>query len=109
SASKMAHLIKGIGDGLLSIVKLKQRGLFLWYTFLIWLSYGFLVQLGFWSLPNTQHLGVLEAVVVLVFGSFGMIATQGGIGAYTYLCAEILVFYGLDYANGTAFGWLSWT
>ena len=66
------------------------------------------VQIGFWSLPSTEHLGLSVALSVLVFGSIGMIATQGGIGAYTYLIAQILVFYDISKPDGTAFGWVSW-
>jgi hypothetical protein len=70
--------------------------------------YLLLVVLGFLALPATDHLGILAALVVLVFGSLGMITTQGGIGAYTYLVAKILLFYDISEAEGQAFGWVSW-
>ena len=67
------------------------------------------VLLGFWSLPATDHLGMLVGLVVLVFGSVGMIATPGGIGAYPALVALILVRYGLSTGDGQALGWVAWS
>ena len=99
----------GLGDGVASIFKLKRRGMFLLYTTLIWGCYWFLVLMGFWSMSQLEHLPGLGALVVLIFGSIGMITTQGGIGAYPYLVGKILVFYGIPEVYGLAFGWVSWT
>lgn len=107
--TKVGQFIKGLGDGIKSIFKLKKRGMFLLYTVLIWGCYWFLLMLGFWSMSQLEHLSGLCALVVLVFGSIGMIATQGGIGAYPALVGQILLFYGIEEAHGLAFGWVSWT
>lgn len=107
--SKIGRFIKGLTDGVKSIINLRTRGLFLLYTLLIWLSYWFLIVLGFWSMAELEHLSGLCALVVLIFGSVGMITTQGGIGAYPYLVGKILLFYGVAEAYGLAFGWLSWS
>lgn len=106
--SKIGRFIKGLGDGVKSILNLKERGLFLLYTLLIWGMYWFLVLLGFWSMAELDHLSGACALVVLVFGSVGMITTQGGIGAYPYLVGKILLFYSISEAHGLAFGWVSW-
>jgi hypothetical protein len=50
----------------------------------------------------------MAALVVLIFGSIGMIVTPGGLGAYPALIGEILVFYALSAPDGKAFGWVSW-
>lgn len=107
--TKVGQFIYGLGDGVKSIFKLKKRGMFLLYTALIWGSYWFLVWMGFWSMSQLEHLPGLCALVVLIFGSIGMITTQGGIGAYPYLVGKILVFYGIAEVHGLAFGWVSWT
>jgi hypothetical protein len=107
--SKIGRFIKGMTDGVTSIWRLKQRWQFIGLTILMWGMYYFQVLLGFWSLPATDHLGVLAGLVVLVFGSIGMIATPGGLGAYPALVALILVYYGLPDADGKALGWVSWT
>lgn len=106
--NKVGNFIKGMGDGVRSIFALKKKGLFFMYTVLIWGMYLLMLQLGFWSMPFTQHLNGMTALVVLVFGSVGMIVTQGGIGAYPVLVGKILTRYGLDEPSGLAFGWVSW-
>lgn len=107
--SKIAKFIKGMGEGVRSILKVKERGLFLLYTLLIWGAYWFQVVLGFWAMPATENLTLLTGFIVLIFGSVGIIVTPGGLGAYPALIGEILVFYGLDKPIGTGFGWVSWS
>ncbi len=106
--SRIGKFIKGLADGVNSIWLLKDRWQFISYTILIWGMYYLQVMMGFWSLPATDHLGVLVGLVVLVFGSVGMIATPGGIGAYPALVALILARYGLSAGDGQALGWVSW-
>jgi hypothetical protein len=107
--SKIGKFIKGLAQGVLSILQLKKRGLFILYTILIWGMYWFQVVLGFWSLPPTEHLGLSIGLVVLIAGSIGMIATQGGIGAYPLAVAQALSVYGVDSkTHGLAYGWVSW-
>lgn len=106
--SKIGRLIKGLADGVNSIWKLKDRGQFVGYTVLIWGMYYLQVMMAFWCLPATEHLGWLCALVVLVFGSVGMIATPGGIGAYPLLVAGILQKYGISPGDGQALGWVAW-
>lgn len=107
--TKVGKFIKGLADGVMSIFKLKKSGMFLLYTLLIWGAYWFLIVLGFWSMPITEHLGLSVALVVLVAGSIGMIGTQGGIGLYPLAVGKTLLVYGVAEANGIAFGWVSWS
>lgn len=107
--SKVGKFIKGMADGVKSIFILKERGKFFMLTILIWVMYWSQVYMGFLALPPTQHLSGLVALVLLVFGSLGMIATPGGIGAYPLLLSEILLIYDISRPNGNAFGWMSWS
>lgn len=107
--SKIGRLINGLMDGVKSIWLLKDRGQFIGYTVLIWGMYYLQVMMGFWCLPATEHLGWLAGLVVLVFGSVGMIATPGGLGAYPALLALILGYYGISDGDGKALGWVAWS
>ena len=78
------------------------------YTVLIWLMYTLQVYIGLKSLPDTHHLSILAAMVVLVYGSVGMIITPGGIGLYTLLVAQILAVYQIPDVPAQAFGWIAW-
>ena len=107
--TKVGAAIKGIGDGVKSIMHMKRRWLFLFYTSGIWASYLFMILLGFWAMPATDSLGPLAALTILAFGSISVIITPGGIGAYPPIVAAILVLYGINLPEGNAFGWVAWS
>ncbi len=106
--TKLGRLMKELAHGVLSIFHMKKRWEFIGYTTLIWLMYLAQIYLGFMSLPDTAHLTPLAALVVLVYGSVGMIITPGGIGAYTWMVAQILTVYAIDDGPAQAFGWIAW-
>lgn len=54
-------------------------------------------------------LGWVPSITILTFGSFAMIATQGGIGAYQLAVQKTLTLYGVSEVAGLAFGWLIWS
>jgi uncharacterized protein (TIRG00374 family) len=106
--SKVGHIIKGLGEGLKAILLVKKKGMFLLYTILIWTGYTGAVVVGFYALPETEHIVPLAGLAVISFGSIGMIATPGGIGAYPVIVAQVLILYGLSEGIGLAYGWVSW-
>lgn len=106
--TKVGHFITELLKGILSIVHMKKRWQFLGYTALIWLMYLLQLYVGFSCLPDTAHLSIGTALVVLVYGSLGMIVTPGGIGLYTLLVAQMLVAYGVAEVPAQAFGWIAW-
>ena len=105
---KFALILKEMSHGIFSIIHMKKRMKFLGYTFLIWGLYLLQLYLGFLSMPATHHLSPLAALVVLVYGSVGLIITPGGIGMYTLMVAQILNAYALDDVPAQAFGWVAW-
>lgn len=109
AGGRIAQFLLGILTGIGALFRMKTRGPFLLYSVLIWAMYLSQVYLGFLALPPTDHLNVLAALVVLIFGSLGMILTPGGLGAYPALIAEILIYYGISGPDGKAFGWVSWS
>lgn len=106
--TKVGRFVKELARGVFSIIHMKKRGPFLFYTVLIWGSYLMQLWVGFQCLPETTHLSVAAALVVLVYGSLGVIATPGGIGAYTALVTQMLVAYKIAEVPAQAFGWISW-
>ncbi len=105
---KIRNVIKGIWSGLNSVRFIKRRRVFLLHTILIWTLYFLSSRVGFYAMEEVSHLGTREAFSILSFGSIGMIATQGGIGAYQFIVQEILMLYGLSQITGFTFGWILW-
>ena len=106
--TKFGRFMKEMNHGILSILHMKKRWQFMGYTVLIWLMYVMQIYIGLKSLHATHHLGPLAALVVLVYGSVGMIITPGGIGLYPFLVAQILGVYLISDVPAQAFGWIAW-
>lgn len=106
--SKVGKIIQGIGNGLKSIGHIKNKARFLLLTLCIWGMYAMLIIIGFWAMPEMDGISLLASLAILTFGSVGMIATPGGIGAYPVIIAEVLILYGVSSGIGFAYGWVSW-
>lgn len=100
--------IRGIGQGLGSIRRIHQMKAFILHTIIIWAGYIGSIWLGFRAFPEVAHLGMDASVAILVFGSVGMMATQGGIGAYQFAVQKTLLLNGIGAVSGLAFGWVLW-
>lgn len=105
---KINTILKGIWLGVISVRDVKQKGWFFFHTGFIWVCYLLSIRIGFYAMEQTSLYGIKESLSVLSMGSVGMIATQGGIGAYPLLVQETLMLYGLTENLGKAFGWLLW-
>lgn len=107
---KFGGIIKGLGNGIGSIRNMKSPGAFIGLSLLIWLSYFYSLYACFFALKGTSHLGQSECLTLLLFGTFGVIFSPGGLGAYPYIISTILITtYGLDKVPAIALPWLVWT
>lgn len=106
---RIAHTVIGLWHGIMSIRKLNNVPLFIAHSIFIWLMYFLMVYVCFFATEATQHLGAGAGIAVLVFGSLGFIATQGGIGAYQLAVTGVLTLYAIPRDLGYAFSWLAWS
>ena len=95
----------GIKEGFGSIIRLKNRGWFIFHTLFIWSMYLLEIFIGFSALSATAHLGFTEACSVLSLATLGMIVSPGGIGAFPLAVQEVLLIYHVD---NVSFGWIIW-
>jgi len=101
-------ILNGIWEGLSSVRKLKQKGLFIFYSVAIWSLYIGGTWVGLHATHGTAQLGLKEAIAALAFASIGMIVTPGGIGAYAYFLAKVLEKNNIPFEIGFANGTLQW-
>lgn len=108
---KTRDFVKNMIEGLTSILTMKSKWLFLWHTLFIWLTYLFMTYSIFFSIPETAHLTLVDALFVLVVGGLAIAApVQGaGIGAYHWIVAMSLSIYGISYEKGLVFATISHT
>lgn len=101
--------ISGLKEGILSIVKMKNKGWFIFHTLFIWVSYVLMFYITIFTLNETQDLSMGAVLSSFIVGSIAIAVTSSGFGAYPVLMAKILLFYGVAATAGTAFGWIVWT
>lgn len=108
--AKIRKLMSGIADGLRSVTKIKNKGLFIFHTLFIWSMYFGMSYVCFFALPETTGLGASAALFIMVLGGIGMTApVQGGIGAYHLLVSKGLLLYGLTETDGIVYATMSHT
>jgi glycosyltransferase 2 family protein len=95
----------GFKDGLLSVFKLERKGLFIFYSILIWALYFLMSYTVILAFPQTAHLGVQAVLSLFAIGSIAMaVPLPGGTGSYHVLVPQGLVFlYGIAQSDAIAF------
>lgn len=106
---KFGKVIKGFGEGIVSVKSMKHKGRFILLSLLIWSTYFYSLYIAFYAFEETSHLGQAECLTLLLFGTFGVIFTPGGLGVYHALITQLLVGYGIGAITAFAFPWLTWT
>jgi hypothetical protein len=95
----------GFREGFLSVFKLKNKGLFIFYSALIWFLYFVMSYTVILAFPETKHLGLTAVLSLFAIGSIAMAAPlPGGTGSYHVLVPQGLVFlYHIAMADAVAF------
>jgi hypothetical protein len=102
---RLKKLITGFTEGLLSIVKLKGKGLFIFYSLAIWGLYFLMSFCVLKAFPETNQLGFSAVVSLFAIGSMAMaVPLPGGTGSYHTLVPLVLVMlYNLPKADAVTF------
>lgn len=98
----IVKFVEGLKEGLTSIGKLKEKKLFIAYTFLIWLGYYLMTYFWFFVFEQTSVLGWGACLSIVSIGSIGRsVPIQGGgMGAYHFLVTNVVVLYGVSQEFG---------
>ena len=107
-AQKISGLLLSFLEGIRTVAKVKNPLLFIFYSLFIWAMYLLSVYVCFFAFTETQTLGITDCLAISCFGSLGVIATPGGIGAYQWIVLQIMLLWGFSTATGVAFGWTVW-
>jgi len=95
----------GFKDGMLSVFKLKNPGLFIFYSIAIWFLYFAMSYTVIKAFPATSQLGFHAVMSLFAIGSIAMAAPlPGGTGSYHVLVPQGLVFlYSIPQSDAVAF------
>ena len=93
---KINSLWKNFRDGMLTIIHLRQRTLFIIHTLFINFVYFYAIYLGFKAFGFTEHLTLNVALTVFITGTFGVVVpSPGGMGTWHFAVIETLALFGI--------------
>lgn len=105
---KIRGVLLSFVDGMRSVRKVKSPLSFIFHSIFIWTMYLMSVYLCVYSFEETKTLSIIDCIVLMAFGSLGVIAVQGGIGAYQWIVLQIMLIWGYSETIGFAFGLVVW-
>jgi glycosyltransferase 2 family protein len=102
---RLSSFAGGLSDGIKTIKRTRNKGMFLVYTLLIWFLYSLMIYLPFFAMHDTSHLDFGDAITVMSIGSLGIVApVPGGIGTYHFIVKATLVeLYDIEQATAASF------
>lgn len=103
--TKVRGIYRGVKSGVKSVLQLKKRGLFIFYSLLIWVFYYFMMYFVMLAFPETENLGLHAALTIFVIGGIAMaIPLPGGAGSFHVLVSTgLIILYGLSPDKSIAF------
>jgi uncharacterized protein (TIRG00374 family) len=106
---KLKNKLSGLIEGMQSILKMKDKWKYIFFSFFIWFTYLMMFYVTIFALPETSNISFDVVIMGFIFGSLAVGFTNGGLGAYPLAIAMIFLLYGIPESIGAAFGWLVWT
>ncbi|SFU59366.1 hypothetical protein SAMN05216480_1099 [Pustulibacterium marinum] len=107
-SNKIRGFVTGIFDGILSIIKMKNKWGFIFHTLFIWVMYVAMFYINIYALPETSNMAAGTVISAFIVGSFTIAFTNGGFGSYPFFISKILALFSIPLTLGTAFGWIVW-
>jgi glycosyltransferase 2 family protein len=101
--------LSGLKGGMLTILKVRNKSLFIGYSLLIWFLYFLTVYFCFFAIGGTSQLSAAAGMTVLVVGSLGIVApVPGGIGTYHFMTITTLTeLYGIAPEPAISYAYIS--
>ena len=101
---KLKDMVNKVKEGILSLSGVKNKGLFVFYTLAIWVSYFLHYWITFKCFDFTENLSFTVAIVSFIIGSISVIVpTPNGAGPWHFAVKTILILYGLADTDAVTF------
>ncbi len=93
---RVKGVMKNIWEGIMSLRKVKNPPLYLFYTIAIWVCYILHFYLTFYCFNFTLNLGFVAGMVMFVVGSIAVVVpTPNGAGPWHFAVISMMVLYGV--------------
>jgi glycosyltransferase 2 family protein len=102
---RLLKIVHGFKEGLTAVFRLKNKGLFIFYSLAIWGAYFLMSYYVIKAFPETENLGFSAVLTLFAIGSIAMAAPlPGGAGSYhTLVPLGLVMLYNLAQADAVAF------
>lgn len=93
---KGRDMLRDMWEGILSLRKVRNLPLYLFYSVLIWVGYFLHFYIAFFSFDFTAHLSIGAAFLIFCVGTFAvLVPTPNGAGPWHFAVKTMLVLYGV--------------
>lgn len=93
---KGRDMLRDMWEGVLSLRKVRNLPLYLFYSILIWVGYFLHFYIAFFSFDFTAHLSIGAAFLIFCVGTFAvLVPTPNGAGPWHFAVKTMLVLYGV--------------
>ncbi len=93
---KVRMTVRGLIEGVMSLRKVRNIPLFIFFTLAIWVCYFLHYYLTFFCFDATSGLGPMCAIVTFIVGSIAVIVpTPNGAGPWHFAVKTMLILYGV--------------
>ena len=93
---KGRDMLRDMWEGVLSLRKVRNLPLYLFYSVLIWLGYFLHFYIAFFCFDFTAHLSIGAAFLIFCVGTFAvLVPTPNGAGPWHFAVKTMLVLYGV--------------
>ena len=107
---KAWNFLKGIYQGAITILKLKNKLAYIFHTLFIWTAYVAMLWITAFALPDLHDININAIFACFIAGTIAIGATPGGIGLYPIMVSSALIqLYGYDGQVAKSFGMLMWS
>ncbi len=103
-ALKIKSTLGNIKEGVMTIMTMDKKALYLFYTVAIWVFYFLNFYVCLWAFDFTSHIGVSGGLILFAMGSLAVIApVQGGTGPWHFMIITTLVYLGVASSSAAIF------
>lgn len=93
---KSRDMLRDMWEGVLSLRKVRNLPLYLFYSVLIWVGYFLHFYIAFFCFDFTAHLSIGAAFLIFCVGTFAvLVPTPNGAGPWHFAVKTMLVLYGV--------------
>lgn len=93
---KGRDMLRDMWEGILSLRKVRNLPLYLFYSILIWVGYFLHFYIAFFCFDFTAHLSIGAAFLIFCVGTFAvLVPTPNGAGPWHFAVKTMLVLYGV--------------